>query len=402
MFLDLYETHPSFPSHFTSLSANIDLCDEFQSIYNFVFERSLASNASLKYFHSRSQVIVDLIFSEWLLQSDKSIQKFFLKDLHAEVKIQIDEDFKLPFSRLKPVATALDSDLVPDLYKMCRDNFLFGTLPGNHLSRILQASQTLINRLMLNESLLTVSRSNLSVNSGLSVRWLIHLLNSAFDSIGINSLMSHYLGYDVNISGLSIEIGSSKSSWWIPNYTFCDNPSTIYMHRDEGIYCPKCFLYLSHIERSNGAFSVIPNSNDFHGKPNWLQELVGRRIGFIGRLPRHLTYKKFSHIYHQAFGDPIFRSLFRSLPPQTRYSSHYGWDILTHTDLAHNLVSNEVFLEGAPGSFLIFDGSKVTHRALVNATKDHISIQAIFSKKTSLPSKLISKILPLHGFASHN
>jgi hypothetical protein len=240
-----------------------------------------------------------------------------------------------------------------------------------------------------NESSGLVTRDDLSSNNHPVIKKIVRKVNHIFKHQGINEIMSAYLGYSVKVCGIAIEMGSEKSTWWQPVYP-CSH-HTLYIHRDETLYMPKAFIYLNNITKADGAFSVFPNADHIHGKPSALQNVIGRRIALIGRSTSHASYGSFNHIYHQAFGDKEFRSLFMSLPDQARYSSHYGWDI-THQDSVQDLLNaDEVFLEGPPGSTLIFDGARISHRALHQSTNQHLSLQLVFGPKKSVPRRLLDK-----------
>lgn len=278
-------------------------------------------------------------------------------------------------------------------HRNLQDNgFLFGNLNELDCLSLQSIAEQIVPSFRLSEEMELVKRENLSRNSGPEIKLLTKCLNEIFENNGLNRLMSIYLGYDVHISCLALEMGSSKSTWWKCIYPDVDPPQTVYMHRDEAFHAPKAFIYLNPITRQEGAFSVVPNADHIHGSPTWIQNMIGRRIGMIGRSPSHLTYEKFEHTYHQAFGDPTFRSLFISLPPECRYSSHYGWDILSSDPIHDQLLDDEVVLEGGIGSYLIFDGARITHRALAPSTNQHLSIQAIFTAKRGFASKVISKL----------
>ena len=62
-------------------------------------------------------------------------------------------------------------------------------------------------------------------------------------------------------------------------------------------------------------------------------------------------------------------------------------------ELINSMLSNDFFLEGPPGSYILFDGARLTHKALVGATNEHISLQAIFSKKTGFLHKVKKKTM---------
>ena len=65
-------------------------------------------------------------------------------------------------------------------------------------------------------------------------------------------------------------------------------------------------------------------------------------------------------------------------------------------------MANEVFLEGGPGRCILFDGYRVTHKALVNSTSTHLSVQAIFAPKVPIPIKKIATKVKIVAVSAYN
>lgn len=396
MFKDLYSLHPSFKHSFPQLTYDDLIAKNLDIVHRHAFLSSMSFNrSSILELKRKSISLLENLFQAWNLVAEPGLHQEFLADLHAEALYLLDADFNLLYCRsIRTMNNIINTNDLDSLAALKADGFLHGVIPLETIASIRNVCQPLIDKLLRNESLATsTDRNLLSCDSGRIIRIARDKLNSVFEKSGLNNLMSFYVGYDVCLSGLALEIGSEKSIWWKSIYSEVDSPLTSYMHRDEDIARPKAFIYLSPIMRENGAFSVVPNANDFHGEPSWLQSLLGRRIGQVGRSRKHFTHGKLKHLYHHAFGDPTFRSLFLSLPPECRYSSHYGWDTSMDNELIGSLLTNEFFLEGPPGSYILFDGARLTHKALVGATNEHISLQAIFSKKSGFPEKAFRKTI---------
>jgi hypothetical protein len=378
MFKDIYSAHPSFQPKFVELPYPEELASQLDNIYQCVSSSSSRlTKRTLSELEAQSFQLLASVFRLWQECAQSSLHRDFLQDLHSEAAFLVKEDFKKIFLVASSrVRYSVPIHEVNKLASLCNHGYLFDSLSKEQVLALQQLASGTVEILRDNERAQLLTRADLSRNSGHYVKSLANKLNQYFESNGINKLMSIYLGYGVEIGGLAVEMGSEKSTWWQSTYE--NSPDTLYIHRDETLALPKAFIYLSYIDENDGPFSVFPDADTFHGTPTWLQNLIGRRIGVIGRSKDHLSYGKFSHIYHQAFGDPVFRSLFRSLPAEARYSSHYGWDLLRGDPVHNQLLSNEFPLHGVAGSFLIFDGSRVSHRALQRATNNHISLQAIF------------------------
>lgn len=390
MFKDIYLNNPSFAHRFHQLPFPDKLAAELESISGLFLDRACLSKDSLGTLEDKARQILCAIFKFWCDHANSEIQLDFLHDLHVEASDLIAEDFKkLYLQSSNRVRFTLNGHDLLQLASLKKDGYLISSFSQQAANDIKSTASPLVDLFLQNESSGLHTRDYLSSNNHQIVRNISYRLNHLFEIQGINKIMSAYVGYPVCIRGLAVEMGSKKSTWWQSIYP-CSS-DTLYIHRDESFHLPKAFVYINSVMKEDGAFSVFPNADRIHGKPSWLQNIIGRRIGLIGRQKHHRTYDKFEHVYHQAFGDGRLRSLFLSLPEQVRYSSHYGWDI-TREDNTHKLLKDdEVSLEGAPGSFLVFDGARISHRALQNSSNQHLSLQAIFCPVASVQQRIFAK-----------
>lgn len=382
MFRDIYSDHPSFCRWQHSLATDQELIDYIDAIGDVALKAGAFLDADeISNICVKATGLVDDLFDQLSSQASLGLPQAFLADLHQEAKLLIHEDLVELFAfKRQPTRIKIDDYThLNNCQQLVNKGFVFHKLDDNWVAKLQKATHDSVQELLRNESTGPWTRENLSVNSGHSLQSAVGILNEAFSDGGILEEMGVYCGYDVCIGGLALEIGSHHSTWWQSVLTESEGkPLTLYMHRDETLRHPKAFIYLTEICKDNGAFSVVPNANAIHGKPSWIQTLIGRRIGAIGKLDRHISKGAFTHAYHQTFADPIFRELFMMLPSKLRYNSHYGWDVPSGSLIHEDLLSDEVWLEGSPGSMLIFDGSRVTHRALVSSDSSHVSLQAIF------------------------
>ena len=383
MFRDIYSDHPSFLRWQHSLATDQELIDYIDVIGDVALNaRAILDADEVSNIYVKATGLVDDLFDQLSSQASPGLPQAFLADLLQEAKFLIHEDLVelFAFKRHQPTRIKRDDYThLSNCQQLVNKGFVFHKLDDNWVAKLQNATHDSVEELLRNESRGPWTRDNLSINSGHSIWSAVGILNEAFSESGILEQMGVYCGYDVCIGGLALEIGSNHSTWWQSVLTESEGkPLTLYMHRDESLRHPKAFIYLTEICKDNGAFSVVPNANAIHGTPSWIQTLIGRRIGTIGNLNHHKSKGAFSHAYHQAFADPIFRELFMMLPSKLRYNSHYGWDVPSGSLIHEALLSDEIWLEGGPGSMLIFDGSRVTHRALVSSNSTHVSLQAIF------------------------
>lgn len=410
MFSDLYRNHPSFCSlglgkEFSCSYLPISpLAEQLESIWLYSSHMRGASYIKLssnerKDLRQESIFLLESIFSVLASQlfSESPETKWFLDDLLFESKALLRRDFQaLSFYDLNSVRQSQpfnrSSECGFSVGQFFDKGYSFAALPATLADDLLSILRPEIKELKIREKNGCIKREDLSTNSGELVYRATQLLDAATHGAGINEIMSCYLGFKAGVTGLAVEIGSSSSTWTNSCYEGLE-PSTLYMHRDESFAHPKLFLYLTKIDRDNGAFSVLENSDNFHGKPSYLQSLIGRIVSRVGRDKQHHSYGYWQHVYHHAFGCRHFRRQFMKLPSEMRYCSHYGWDVQPDSKLHAELLESERFLEGDPGSCIIFDGYRVTHKALVKSNCEHISIQAIFGPKSkpSFAQKVVNK-----------
>ncbi len=398
MFKDIYSEHPSFETKERPYVTSKDLISEVNRLGELIWQPRIRLKASEAIaINNKAKHLLNQIFGEMKTQAPLGLPLHYLEDLEREAASLAAEDTIATHHGNAPLPVTQKQDNEQHIADLLAKGYLFTHLKTEWVSRLSNAAAPAVRELRKNERNNLSTRDKLSQNSGQAVWQCIQILQEAFTENGILDIMGSYCGHTVHVSGLALEIGSSLSTWWHSPYDEIGAPvKTLYMHRDETIRNPKAFIYLSDINKSNGAFSVVPNANEIHGEPSWLQNICGRRIGSIGKLCHHKTFGCLSHAYHRPFADPVSRQLFMKLPPELRYNSHYGWDLSSNSRIHERLLEDEIWLEGEAGSMLIFDGARVTHRALVNSNSSHLSIQAIFDETmphvTPQKPRLINRI----------
>lgn len=381
MFKDIYSLNSCFEPQFIRLDFDSELTDSLERYYGLVEDtHSRLTSKSVEAALEESTAILREIFSAWISQAEKELQKRFLVDLLGEAIFLLRQDFSyIKRFRTTKCSFPVDSYLGDEGRALRENKFLVGCLSNEDVGILLSAGKDVIKDIGDAEARGAREREDLSRNSGRSIKEMVHTLDTIFKRQGINQAVSSYMGVDMKVGSLALESGSRSSSWWRSHLAKSSgDPGTLYMHRDEAFAYPKAFIYLSKIDSRSGPFGIVPNADTIHGKPSLLQSLIGRRINCVGLSQHHKTYGSFATVEGRPMGCETFRSLFLSLPKEARYSSHYGWDIPEGDPIHKQLQDDEYVLQGPAGTFTVFDGARITHRALVNSSRDHLSIQAVF------------------------
>jgi hypothetical protein len=392
----LYENHPFI---FSPLVCKVEAeaVDVFNDLYQYAFVNLPHFTHGLRSFYfSKLAALLEQLFSGFRAQlhGNPELEAFYT-DLYHECLAQLSLDFKMSGNRASVEAnTPPCSSLNPiSIYNsLVSTGFARITFPHETIS-LLQAilAPEILHLVQMSDSGAS-RREDLSVNTGLSVRRALRVINDYYDESGATQAVSSYLGFQSAATGLSLEVGSKYSTWWQSPYVPSESShDSLYIHNDESRTSIKSFVYLSNITSANGPFILYPAIHDLVGTPSPLQVLVGRRISIVGRLKRHNTFSIYSHKYHQPLACPLFRQHFASLPLSIRFSSHFGWDIVPDNPRYHLVRDSSISLLGPPGTGVIFNGFDVAHRALVEADTTHISLQIIHSAPVNIAAKVYRK-----------
>jgi hypothetical protein len=164
----------------------------------------------------------------------------------------------------------------------------------------------------------------------------------------------------------------------------------MYAHLDESIYAPKAIIYLTKVEKENGPTSCYLGVYErFQNSP--LQDAIGRVIGNVGNRINSELNTFYQKPYHQSFASENFRRHFMKLPPELRFYSHLGWDVLADTDLENEIAVTEEVMLGPAGTFVVFDGSKLLHRGGLIEKGERIVLQVVFSPRAGVMKRAILK-----------
>src|SRR5258706_1619425 len=267
---------------------------------------------------------VDKIFSELIPQATNEREHLFLEDLKRHTLRLLNEDAEVFVKRGSQVQ---DSDTAD--YRIFEDQkFLQGRISEEGVTKINRLTSELVARFRENARNGKTKRADLSQNTGIVVRRVVSLLNAEFKEVGILNVMSKYMGKEMCVSGLAIELSVPSANWWKVDYqVYSQAPKTLYFHFDESIAHPKAIVYLTDVTEKTGATACSPNfiknSNVTH-----LQFLIGRAITCVGKDDNPRLKSFYDHKYHQTFGCPLFKGDFSALPDELRFSSHFGWDVI--------------------------------------------------------------------------
>lgn len=96
--------------------------------------------------------------------------------------------------------------------------------------------------------------------------------------------------------------------------------------------------------------------------------------------------------YHQTIGSRNFRRLFMFLPPELRFNSHLGWDVIPESDLEQTMVGVEEKMLGGPGTYTVFDGGRLFHRGGLVEDGQRLALQVIFGPRPGLARKISRRL----------
>jgi hypothetical protein len=368
-----YQNHPEFK--FEQKSWNLD--KKQMELFTIAIGNSREKIRSTE--ANQALSFLDAIFTNFQTQSQNNFEKMFLSELHEELIKFYKSEFIFR-RKLKSLHRDKIDDHWIELTKLSR---FFGVLSNDVLSEIQQIMEPEIAQFRINASQNKLKRSDLSKNSGSPVDKINKLIEKDFKKQGVFKTVSKYVGIRYQTVGVSLELSVEGSTWWKNNQSLGKPPKTMYAHLDESIYAPKSIIYLTKVENENGPTSSYLGVYE-RFQNNQLQDAIGRVIGNVGnRIDSELNtfYQK---PYHQSFASENFRRHFMKLPPELRFNSHLGWDVLADTDLENEIAVTEEVMLGPAGTFVVFDGSKLLHRGGLIEKGERIVLQVVFSPKASI------------------
>ena len=376
-----YESNPAFTFEDGHWSIDEKLVQDFERAYGNPREKIRKQKAKVIF------KILEEIFETFQLQAQNEFEKAFVQELQIEITKFLTDELYYRF-RLKPLRKLADDDRQIELQQF---NRFFSSLSPESLQNIQKIMLPEIQRFRENARNNKLKRSDLSSNSGKIVGQINKIVTKEFADQGIFGVISQYVGVKYKNAGVSLELSVEGSTWWKNNQFLGESPKTMYAHLDESIYAPKAIVYLSDVKEYNGPTSgFIGVYEKFSNNP--LQDVVGRVIGNIGNDNNSILKNYYDSQYHQSFASENFRKHFMKLPPQLRFNSHLGWDIIPNTELESKIAQTEEVMLGNAGKFVVFDGSKLLHRGGLIEKGERIVLQVVISEKKTIIHRGLKKI----------
>lgn len=319
---------------------------------------------------------LDLIKEELVSQAINKNEEYFLNELFEKSKIILNSDLETFKNR--------DFNIYDSKTTLEKKGFIKVNLSENSITKINRLSKKFISKFRENVNLGKTNRTDLQVNSGATIRKIVKILNKDFISSGIISEVSKYMGCDYEVSGCSLELSTSKATWWKKIYPEYDKfPKTTYFHFDESIQNPKALVYLNCVDQSNGAFSINKDYKKYISISP-IQKLIGRAIRRVGKDKSSKLTQLYKKDRKQVFECEKLRKDFSKLPNELLFNSHFGWDIIPDSKLENILLNDEIKFNGCEGTAIIFDGGNTLHRGGLVNDGERIALQLVFSKKENL------------------
>jgi len=362
----------------------------FQNKNRYKLENKIRFNKSynealIKWEKNKNTILfneLDLIKQELISQVKTKNEKYFLEELFQKARIILESDLETFKNR--------DHNLYDSKTNLENNGYIKVNLSKNSITRINRLSKKYISKFRENVNLGKTNRIDLQVNTGATIRKIVKILNNDFKSSGIISEVSKYMGCEYEVSGCSLELSTSKATWWKKIYPEYDKfPKTTYFHFDESIQNPKALVYLNSVDESNGVFSINKDYKKYVSISP-IQKLIGRAIRRVGKDENSKLIQLYKKDRKQVFECEKLRKDFSKLPDELLFNSHFGWDIIPDSKLENILLSDEIKFNGCEGTAIIFDGGNTLHRGGLVNEGERIALQLIFSKKEKY--KYIQKI----------
>jgi FkbM family methyltransferase len=386
-----YTQHPAFQFEEQWAEPNKNLVNDFNVIYNYLSKNCDQNSQSYDQKVESLFFILADIFAALQIQTNNKHESIFLQELHNECVKLISNEVNF-FKKTNSKNNCLNSKKINTASKFIFDvsqRHGFGAISKASVETIMMIGSQYIKRFKHNASVGKTSREDLSINTGIEVKQIIDILSKEFNELGVIDQLSKYIGAEVYVYGVALELSVPNSNWWHHNYS--DNslsPKTLYLHIDESKENPKAIVYLTDVTTANGPTSIYPYLFE-NFQFNSLQEIIGRVIGIVGSSASSELFSLYKRKYHQAMSSELFRKHFMKLPSTLRFNSHFGWDILSGSVIEKKIADTERIFTGEKGSFIAFDGAKLFHRGGLVQSGDRVALQVIFSEKYDVPKLVL-------------
>ena len=219
-------------------------------------------------------------------------------------------------------------------------------------------------------------RSQLTVDSGLTIFLTTAVLQRAFRHSGVLDSLGTSFSTKIKVIGAALEISAVGSTWWRSSIDDCGGVETDYGHFDEAIERPKAIVYLSDVGPDSGPTEYFPGLFETL-KLTPLQELVSRVVLNVGADPKSALHPH-TRGFRMRSAAPMFRYLFSQLPVEMRFNSHFGWDVPSTHPLRREFSNRRTQVIGDAGTTLVFDGGRVVHRGGLIRDGERLVLQVVF------------------------
>lgn len=372
-----YEAHPAFrfgrPWCIRDVAAMVRFARAFDGA------QDAPSTSDLE----ECQSAVKAVFADLRPQADDDLQRCFLDELERECGRLIEHELA-HFARRRRTAVRPVGGAAILAEALGRQRYDFGRLGADAVREMQGLGADTLAVLRERAAAGRLTREDLSVNSGAMVHAMVAVLNREFAQLGVLEAVSAYSCRRMRVSGLAYELSVPQAQWWRNAMAGLPRaPHTLYAHLDESSAVPKSIVYLSEVGAGNGPTSCYPGAYEelvLHP----LQNLIGRVVGNVGSRPDSPLYAVYAKGYHQSMTSDAFRRHFMKLPPEVRFNSHLGWDVLPDSDAEAALVAREQHMIGPAGSFIVFDGARLLHRGGLLEVGERVALQVIFSEQSLL------------------
>ena len=326
---------------------------------------------------------VEEIFSHLKLNNTDKMYLYFLTELKTNILTYI-ADYRQTLSQKINKKNFYNEE------NLFNNKYLVGKLDPEILKKILNICNEKIFFLKKNADSKKLERRDLTVGGGIVVIRLIRILNKQFKKNGYLEMISNYLQQETEISGIGLELSSEHSTWWRHQDTSRPPPRTLYMHIDRELKNIKAIVYLSEVTKENGPLTLYPGIYEKF-KINILQNIIGRVIGDFIRTKNNLLKNYYNFDSIRPFQNSLFMAHFKKLPEELRFNSHFGWDIDYGSQEEKDALLAEKKITGDPGTFVIFDGSRLVHSGGLVEKNCRIALQVIFGKKLNFGEFILRK-----------
>lgn len=389
-----YDLQPAFISNRAN-AISFDILEPevrfFNQLYNFIFMNGVRlRRQQSKEIEKLLIESIRKIFHSLLNASDSQEIQDFLSELGNYTMTLLNQDLAYHFRRISYRSSRLD--FFDQKMALSEKHFLTGRASDACVDAIRNLSKSTVEQFRAGVEKGHFTREDLSLGQGPVIRSIVNIINNEYRAQGVLDSISFYHGQNMMVTGCALEYSSHKTRWWTS--IFGDektDPKTSYYHFDETFANPKSMFYLSNVSMTNGPTKCVTHRFDF-SSISPLQFLIGRVINKVGTCPNSPLARLYSdQRYHISLSSKSKRAHFMVLPPQLRFNSHFGFDVIPGSQQETSLLSREFTLTGEPGTFLVFDGTRLAHRGGLVDEGERIALQLIFGSKKPLARRLLQK-----------